>query len=202
MHKGFVYLDEAIPGVRWDAKYATWDNFTGAPVPGYTVNRIIGSKEMASALRGVKRKAEELGYGLLLWDGYRPRRAVTHFLRWAERAENDESKSRYYPNIDKKSMLSLGYIAAKSGHSRGGAIDLTLYRLGTNELLPMGGCFDLMDRRSHHGAVGISAAEAENRRNLKRLMEAFGFAPYAYEWWHYSLIDEPFPNTYFDFRVP
>ncbi|MDR2163563.1 MAG: D-Ala-D-Ala dipeptidase VanX [Clostridiales Family XIII bacterium] len=198
-YNDFVYIDEAIPGVRWDAKYATWDNFTGAPVTGYAVNRIVGTRQMSSALRDAKRKAEELGYGLLLWDGYRPQRAVDHFLRWAERAENGVTKPRHYPNIDRKSMLSQGYIAAKSGHSRGSAIDLTLYRPDTGEMLQVGGHFDLMDRISHHGADGIAAEEAENREILKTLMEGCGFEPYEREWWHYTLIDEPFPDTYFDF---
>jgi D-alanyl-D-alanine dipeptidase len=198
MYNDFVYLDEAIPGLRWDAKYATWDNFTGAPVSGYIVNRIIGTRKMSAALNGVKRQAEKLGYGLLLWDGYRPQRAVDHFLRWANSAENDTTKSRYYPNIDRKSMVSQGYIAAKSGHSRGSTIDLTLYCLGANAMLPMGGYFDLMDRISHHASRGISDEEMENRKLLKGLMEEFGFLPYEYEWWHYTLINEPFPDTYFD----
>jgi D-alanyl-D-alanine dipeptidase len=199
MYKDFVYLDEAIPGVRWDAKYATWDNFTGAPVSGYMVNRIIGTRKMSAALSGVKRKAEELGYGLLLWDGYRPQRAVDHFLQWADCAENNKTKARYYPNIDRKSMITQGYIAAKSGHSRGSTIDLTLYCLDTNSMLPMGGYFDLMDHISHHDTNEITAGEIENRKSLKRLMEEFGFLPYEYEWWHYTLINEPFPDTYFDF---
>jgi D-alanyl-D-alanine dipeptidase len=199
MYGDFVDLDEAVPGVRWDAKYATWDNFTGAPVAGYAVNRIVGTRKMSAALLDVKRRAEASGYGLLLWDGYRPQRAVDHFLRWAGRAENGKTKRRHYPNIDRKSMVSQGYIAARSGHSRGSAVDLTLYRLDTNEMLPMGGHFDLMDRISHHGADGITAEETENRKILKRLMEASGFAPYECEWWHYTLKDEPFPDTYFDF---
>jgi D-alanyl-D-alanine dipeptidase len=199
MHKDFVYLDEAVPGLRWDAKYATWDNFTGAPVPGYMVNRIIATRKMSAALRGVKRKAEELGYGLLVWDGYRPQRAVDYFLRWAGCPGSDSAKSRYYPNIDRNTVVSLGYVAAKSGHSRGSAIDLTLYSLDTREMLPMGGHFDLMDRISHHGADGISSGEAKNRKILKRLMEDSGFMSYEYEWWHYTLANEPFPGTYFDF---
>ena len=201
MYKDFVFLDELIPGVRWDAKYATWDNFTGVPVSGYSVNRIVGTEKMAWALRDIMNKAVPLGYGLLLWDGYRPQRAVDHFLRWIACTENGKTKSRYYPNIDKKSMLSQGYIAAKSGHSRGSSIDLTLYDLKTYELLPMGGHFDLMDRISHHDAKEITTVEAANRLILKSLMVEFGFMPYECEWWHYTLIDEPFPDTYFDFAV-
>ncbi|MDR2156478.1 MAG: D-Ala-D-Ala dipeptidase VanX [Clostridiales Family XIII bacterium] len=199
MYRDFVYLDETVPGVRWDAKYATWDNFTGAPVTGYPVNRIIATKKMSVALRGVRRKAEELGFGLLLWDGYRPQRAVDHFLRWAGSGGEETTKPRYYPNIDRKSMIAQGYIAPKSGHSRGSSVDLTLYCLETNAMLPMGGHFDLMDRISHHGADGIGSEEAENRNTLKQLMEACGFLAYECEWWHYTLEREPFPDTYFDF---
>lgn len=201
MHRDFVYLDEMIPGVRWDAKYATWDNFTGMPVSGYSTNRIVGTEKMAWGLRDITFKAKTLGYGLLLWDGYRPQRAVDHFLRWIACSDNDKGKSKYYPNIDKKNMLKQGYISARSGHSRGSTIDLTLYNLKTNELLPMGGYFDLMDQVSQHNAKEISFEEKHNREILKRLMHEFGFASYDLEWWHYTLIDEPFPDTYFDFVV-
>jgi D-alanyl-D-alanine dipeptidase len=199
MYNDFVYLDEAIQGVRWDAKYATRDNFTGSPVPGYAVNRIVGTAKMSAALREVQQRAKELNYGLLLWDGYRPQRAVEHFLRWVKFADNNRTKSTHYPNIDRRSMVAQGYIAAKSGHSRGSTIDLTLYRLDTNEMLPMGGSFDLMDERSHHSSNKIAAIETENRKLLKWLMTEAGFKPYEYEWWHYTLVDEPFPDTYFDF---
>jgi len=201
MEKGFLFLDEALPGIRWDAKYATWDNFTGKPVDGYEVNRIVGTRELASALRVAQEKAADLGYGLLLWDGYRPQRAVNRFLQWVEEPEDGRTKSRHYPNIRRSDMIRQGYVAAQSSHSRGSAIDLTLYRLDTGELVPMGGDFDLMDVISHHDAEGITEAEAENRRLLRRIMESSGFYAYEYEWWHYTLIHEPYPDTYFDFPV-
>jgi D-alanyl-D-alanine dipeptidase len=201
MEKGFVFLDEALPGIRWDAKYATWDNFTGKPVDGYEVNRIVGTHALAAALLVAQKQAAELGAGLLLWDGYRPQRAVDRFVQWSREPEDGRTKSKHYPNINRSDMIPKGYVAARSGHSRGGAIDLTLYRTAANELVPMGGDFDLMDAVSHHGAEGIKPAETENRWLLRSIMESSGFNSYEYEWWHYSLKNEPYPDTYFDFPI-
>jgi D-alanyl-D-alanine dipeptidase len=201
MEKGFVFLDEVLRGVRWDAKYATWDNFTGKPVDGYEVNRIAGTCELAAALSAAQDLAAARGYGLLLWDGYRPQRAVNCFLKWSEQPEDGLAKERYYPHIDRAAMITRGYVASRSSHSRGSAIDLTLYRLDLGALIDMGGGFDFMDERSHHGARGISGDEAYNRRLLRSIMENSGFKPYDYEWWHYTLKNEPYPNSYFDFPV-
>jgi D-alanyl-D-alanine dipeptidase len=201
MEKGFVFLDEIARGVRWDAKYATWDNFTGKPVDGYEVNRIAGTSAMALALSEAQGRAATIGYGLLLWDGYRPARAVDCFLRWAGQPEDERTKERYYPNIERNEMVAKGYVAPQSSHSRGSAIDLTLYRLDTGVLVPMGGGFDLMDERSHHEAKGVAGACAQNRECLRYLMESSGFEAYSFEWWHYVLKDEPYPDRYFDFPV-
>jgi D-alanyl-D-alanine dipeptidase len=197
----FVFLDELVPGIRWDAKYATWDNFTGKPVDGYFVNRVAGTRALGAALERAQEKAETLGFGLLLWDGYRPQRAVDCFLRWSRRPEDGRTKQRHYPNIDRAEMFEKGYVAAKSGHSRGSTVDLTLYHLATGELASMGGHHDLMDPVSHHGAGGITEAEARNRHHLCSVMEACGFRRYDCEWWHYALRDEPYPDTYFDFPL-
>ncbi|MCL2588900.1 MAG: D-Ala-D-Ala dipeptidase VanX [Oscillospiraceae bacterium] len=201
MEHGFIFLDELLPGVRWDARYATWNNFTGRPVDGYEVNRIMGTQALAVALQNVQEQASSLGYGLLLWDGYRPKQAVDCFLRWSEQPEDGLTKKRYYPNIDRADMLTKGYVAAESSHSRGSAIDLTLYNLSSNTLVPMGGGFDFMDERSHHGASGITSTEAQNRRTLRTIMERSGFESYHCEWWHYVLKSEPYPNSYFDFPI-
>ncbi|HEY3671617.1 MAG TPA: D-Ala-D-Ala dipeptidase VanX [Acidimicrobiia bacterium] len=201
MEAGFVFLDEVLRGVRWDAKYATWDNFTGTPVDGYDVNRVVGSGALAEALRETTARAAAIGFGLLLWDAYRPQRAVERFLEWSEQPEDGRTKPRFYPNIDRAEMFMSGYVAPRSGHSRGSAVDLTLYRLDTGDLAAMGGGHDLMDERSHHGAKHVSRVEAENRRSLCGVMEASGFAPYEREWWHYVLRDEPYPDTYFDFPI-
>ena len=201
MTEGFVYLDAVLSGVFWDAKYATADNFTGAVVEGYRANRVMGTREMADALLGAISLAEKRSCTLLLWDGYRPQRAVDCFLRWADAPEDGRTKSRHYPNIAKGKVVFLGYVAAKSGHSRGSAIDLTLCDLRTGHPLDMGGDFDLMDVRSHHGAEGIAPEPARNREILKGIMEASGFSAYDCEWWHYLLKDEPYPGRYFDFPI-
>jgi D-alanyl-D-alanine dipeptidase len=201
MNDGFVFVDEVVRGIRWDAKYATWDNFTGRPVDGYMANRIIGTRALCAALQRVRDEAASLGFGLLLWDGYRPQRAVDSFVRWSRQPEDGRTKQRHYPNIDRSEMFERGYVAAKSGHSRGGTVDLTLYHLATGELASMGGDFDLMDPISHHGARGITQAEARNRQYLWSIMEVCGFSAYDCEWWHYTLKNEPHPATYFDFPI-
>jgi D-alanyl-D-alanine dipeptidase len=201
MEKGFVFLDEMVHGVRWDAKYATWDNFIGKPVDGYEVNRVAGTRTLALALREAQREAKALGYGLLLWDGYRPKRAVDCFLRWSRQAENSLTKERYYPNIDQNEIITKGYVAPQSSHSRGSTVDLTLYHLDRGTLVSMGGDFDLMDERSHHAAKGITRAEVRNRECLRFIMESSGFESYRLEWWHYILKNEPYPNIYFDFPI-
>jgi D-alanyl-D-alanine dipeptidase len=201
METGFVFLDEVLRGVRWDAKYATWDNFTGSPVDGYEANRIVGSLALAHALLEAQTRAATFGFGLLLWDGYRPQRAVNRFLEWSAQPEDGRTKRSFYPNINRAGMFANGYVAPRSGHSRGSAVDLTLFRLDTGELAPMGGRHDLMDEHSHHGARGVSGIEARNRRSLCSVMEHSGFERYDCEWWHYSLRDEPYPDTYFDFPI-
>jgi D-alanyl-D-alanine dipeptidase len=201
VHGDFAFVDELVPGVRWDAKYATWDNFTGKPVDGYLANRIVGTRALCAALARARDKAASLGFGLLLWDGYRPQRAVDCFLRWARQPEDGRTKPRHYPNISRADMLEKGYVAAKSGHSRGSTVDLTLYHLATGELAPMGGGHDLMDPVSHHGAQGINLIEAINRQHLRSIMNTSGFSSYDCEWWHYTLKGEPYPRTYFDFPI-
>jgi len=201
MKDDFVFVDELVPGIRWDAKYATWDNFTGKPVDGYLANRVVGTRALCEALECARDSAASHGFGLLLWDGYRPQRAVESFLRWSRQPEDGRTKLRHYPNIDRSEMFQLGYVAAQSGHSRGSTVDLTLFHLATGELVAMGGDHDLMDSVSHHGAKGISDAEARNRQHLRSIMEACGFSSYPAEWWHYTLRNEPHPDTYFDFPI-
>ncbi|HEY2879099.1 D-Ala-D-Ala dipeptidase VanX [Nocardioides sp.] len=201
MNADFVFVDEVVPGIRWDAKYATWDNFTGKPVDGYLANRVIGTQALCAALDRAQAEAARRGFGLLLWDGYRPQRAVDRFLQWAHEPEDGRTKQRHYPNIDRAAMFEQGYVATRSGHSRGSTIDLTLYHLATGELAQMGGDHDLMDTISHHGARGITEVEARNRAHLRSVMEACGFSAYDSEWWHYTLKDEPHRDTYFDFPV-
>ncbi len=201
MNKDFVFVDDFVPGIRWDAKYATWDNFTGKPVDGYDANRIVGTRALCAALDRAREKAASLGFGLLLWDGYRPQRAVDSFVLWSQQPEDGRTKLRHYPNIDRSEIFEQGYVAVKSGHSRGATVDLTLYDRATGELAPMGGAHDLMDPTSHHRAAGVTQVEATNRAHLCSVMESCGFDSYAREWWHYTLKHEPYPNSYFDFPI-
>ena len=201
MNDDFAFVDELVPGIRWDAKYATRDNFMGKPVDGYLANRIVGTRALCAALRRAQEAAAPLGFGLFLWDGYRPQRAVDHFIRWSSEPEDGLTKLRHYPHLDRAAMFEQGYVATRSGHSRGSTVDLTLYHLATGELAAMGGDHDLMDPISHHGAEGITSVEARNRECLCTIMEACGCDRYDREWWHYSLKDEPYPDTYFDFPV-
>lgn len=201
MNDDFDFVDEAVPGIRWDAKYATWDNFTGKPVDGYEVNRIVGTTALCLALYDTQKAAASRGLGLLVWDGYRPQRAVENFVRWSEQPEDGRKKGRHYPRINRREMFDLGYVAFRSGHSRGSTVDLTVYDLDTNELLPMGSDHDFMDAVSHHGASSIPETITENRQRLRALMEECGFTAYECEWWHYTLANEPYPDTYFEFPV-
>lgn len=200
MHSGFVYLDEAVQGVLWDAKYAGSDNFVGAPVDGYHANRVVGTKELAQALITARDRAAQLGYKLLLWDAYRPQQAVSHFVRWCAQEEDGRTKDKHYPNIERSQMIPMGYIAARSGHSRGSTIDLTLTDM-EGRPIEMGGGFDLMDDISHHENPAAGEEACRNREILRSLMISCGFTDYINEWWHYRLKDEPYPDAYFDFPI-
>ena len=200
LEKGFVYLNEAVENVLWDAKYFSEDNFVGTRVDGYHANCVVGTEELAQALRRVSAAAKEMGLRLLLWDAYRPQRAVAHFMRWCEQAEDGSTKQKHYPNVDKRRMVELGYIAERSGHSRGSTVDLTLCD-GNGNQLDMGGIFDFMDERSHHGCPDITPVQHQNRELLRGLMLSAGFTDYSNEWWHYRLRNEPYPDRYFDFPI-
>lgn len=199
--QGFMVLNDLAENVKADAKYAGADNFTGQVVDGYRAPKVVGTEELGAALKEAAFEAGEKGLGLLLFDGYRPERAVRHFMRWAEQEEDFRTKAAHYPNIDKDQIIPLGYVARRSGHSRGSTIDLTLFDLSDGRALDMGGAFDLMDERSHHGAQGITREQAANRAFLRDLMLRHGFVDYENEWWHYRLKDEPYPERYFDFVI-
>ena len=199
--EGLCYLDEALPGILWNARYAGNDNFVGAPVDGYEAGRIAMSTAMVAPIARAQALAQEAGYALLIWDAARPQRAVDHFARWASEPEDGLTKQTNYPNIKKADMFRLGYIAKRSGHSRGASVDLTLIDENTGVQLDMGTDFDFMDARAHHGAKGLSKDQRDNRALLARIMNSAGFSRYDNEWWHYTLKKEPFPNVYFDFAI-
>ena len=199
--QGFVYLDEEIPGALFDLRYYTEDNFVGAKIDGYAAPVPIASAAAAKALKAVQEDLEPQGLVLLIYDAYRPRKAVEHFKRWAKDPEDDAMKAEYYPEVDKANVFKLGFVASKSGHSRGSTIDLTLADAGTGLALDMGSPFDFFGDVSSHGAQGITAEQSANRNLLKNAMVKRGFKPYNKEWWHYTLKEEPFPAKYFDFDI-
>ena len=200
MPKGFVDLSAAIPGLRTDIRYATAHNLTGHPLSGYLAAKAVTTEEAAAALSHAWQEARRLGYGMLVYDAYRPQKAVDDFVRWSQEPETGLTKAEFYPELDKADLFPLGYIARQSGHSRGSTIDLTLTD-GADVPLDMGTCFDFMGARSHHGAAGLTESQRRNRELLRGLMTHAGFTPYQNEWWHYRLLDEPYPNTYFNFDI-
>jgi D-alanyl-D-alanine dipeptidase len=148
-----------------------------------------------ATLQNVQSELQKEGFTLKVFDCYRPQRAVDHFVRWAKDLNDTKMKSTYYPNVDKKDLFKDGYIAAKSGHSRGSTLDLTI------EGFDMGTPFDFFDPRSHTMTETVTQQQHKNRMTLKRVMERNGFKNYAEEWWHYTLKEEPFKETYFDFAI-
>jgi len=198
---GFVDMGEFLVGVQIEARYATGDNFVGVPIDGYEAGKVLLTQEAADALLAVRIELREAGLGLKLFDGYRPQRAVDHFARWAQDAEDQRMKSAYYPRIEKPALFVQGYIAAQSGHSRGSAVDLTLVALDTGEELDMGTPWDFFDPRSAPASAEVTPQQRARRELLQITMMKHGFEPLDTEWWHFKLIDEPYPDTYFDFVI-
>ena len=199
--EGFVYIEELIPDVILEVRYYTDDNFVGCRVDGYLAPRVILTAEAAEALAAVADELRKYRISLKIFDGYRPQQAVNHFIRWAADVEDTKMKDKYYPEVDKKDLFSLGYIAKKSGHSRGSTVDLTLFDKDTGKEFDMGSGFDFFGDISHHDTDLISKEQLQNRTILKLIMEKHGFLPYYGEWWHYTLKNEPNPDTYYDFPV-
>lgn len=204
MYEGFVDVSIAVEGVLVEPRYAGSENFIGRPIAGYLSEKIIVSREVASALAKVQSELSKHDMALKLYDGYRPQQAVNDFVRWALDAEETSNKSTYYPNIDKSELFERGYIARRSGHSRGGSVDLTIVEKsddGKWREVDMGSRWDLFDTRSHGASTDVSRQAQKNRKFLSDVMVRHGFEPYAEEWWHFTLVPEPYPNTYFDFPI-
>lgn len=199
---GFVSVSEVIPDVLLDVRYYSTYNFVGERVDGYEEPIVLLTKEAASALARVSGDLRAKGYRLVIYDGYRPQRAVDHFVRWAEDLSADAMKPMFYPDVDKRELFEKGFIARRSGHSRGSTVDLTLLDEQTGQLLDMGGPFDFFGERSHPGFTGgLTQTQIANRMLLRDAMLKRGFRPLSTEWWHFTLVDEPYPDTYFDFPV-
>lgn len=211
--EGFVYLGDVDSTILQSVRYAGSNNFIGKPIAGYEAEKIILTKVAADALSAVQKSLVESSgaiLSLVVFDGYRPQTAVDHFIAWSEDYEDVKMKDEYYPNIpDKSQLFELGYIAKRSSHSRGSTVDLSIALIdpsfttpgGPIEYMPMGSEFDVLDPISHFNCDKIDETCKANRKLLRDLMVEHGFEPYDEEWWHFSFINEPFPDTYFSFPV-
>lgn len=225
--KGFVYLHEVDPTILVSLRYASNENFTGKPVLGYKKSVLILTKQAAEALKKVQAVIKKDGYGLVVYDGYRPQQAVDYFVEWGARVDEIAKQVQYYPRVLRHKVLDLGYVASRSSHSRGSTVDVTLIKLGKSlqpikeidrrlidgffikylddGTIDMGTSFDLFDKASHHVNYLIDKSYKKNRSYLKIVMEMHGFEAATKEWWHYTLKNEPYPadndQSYFNFPV-
>ena len=197
----FVDAASVVPNLAVDMRYLGRNNFVGRPIDGYERPICYLTREAATGLAEVARDLEQKGLAIKAFDCYRPVRAVAHFVRWARELRDDVKKAEYYPQVDKRNLFRDGYIAARSGHSRGSTVDLTLVRLADRRELDMGTPFDFFSTRSWPADTGVSADAQRNRRLLGQAMNRRGFIGHRKEWWHFTLAREPFPDTYFDFIV-
>ena len=198
---GFVLLSEAVPDVILEIRYYSTYNFVGERVDGYDAPVAMLTKEAAEALRNVSDELLTKGYRLKIYDAYRPQSAVNHFVRWANNLKDTRMKKYFYPELKKGAIFKNGYVARKSGHSRGSTVDLTLFDMNTGQEADMGGTFDYFGQRSHFAYKKLTKEQRANRDMLRDVMTRHGFKGISTEWWHFTLKDEPYPNTYFDFPV-
>lgn len=225
--KNFVYLSDIDPTIIISPRYCSSENFVGCSVDGYKKPVIMLTKQAALALKKVQEDVKKDGYSLVVYDAYRPQCAVNHFMRWADELNNQTKKSQYYPRVDKDKVFELGYVAKKSGHSRGSTVDLTLIKVDKklkpvveskrkladgftvtfldDNTVDMGSSFDLFDKASHYENDLISEQHKKLRTYLKDIMEKHGFKNYSEEWWHFTLKNEPYPadkdSSYFNFSI-
>ena len=210
---GFVNITDVVPDAIIEARYFATYNFVGARVDGYLEPTVLMTREAAEALKAVSDDVKTQGYRLKIYDAYRPQCAVDHFVRWGKDLADTLMKPYFYRNEDKAFLFERGYIAEKSGHSRGSTIDLTLFDMATGKELDMGGVHDWFGIESHPdyggnpdtgeytGGVQITEEQFRNRMILRTAMLRHGFKPYDCEWWHFTLADEPYPDTFFNFPV-
>jgi zinc D-Ala-D-Ala dipeptidase len=201
LSKGFVYVKEVIPNITIDLRYYSEDNFVGECIDGYLKPKCILSTQAAWALKKVQTELKKFKLGLKIYDTYRPQYAVDHFIHWAKDLKNIKMKAKYYPDVLKKNLFKEGYIFSKSSHSRGSTVDLTIISLNSKKELDMGSGFDFFDPKSWPSDLSISTTQRAHRMLLQLLMDNYGFQKNEKEWWHFTLKNEPFPDTYFDFPV-
>ena len=197
----FVVLADYVPGIIQEIRYYSTYNFIGDRIDGYEEPCALLTKEAARALKTVANEANVLGYRLKIFDTYRPARAVKHFVLWGIEDMDLRMKPYFYPDLEKQELFIKGYIASQSSHSRGSTVDLTLFDMKTGREVDMGSPFDMFSEVSHPDYSGITEEQFENRILLSSLMMKAGFVPIDCEWWHFTLENEPFPDTYFDFPV-
>lgn len=193
--KDFVDIKTVVPEVVVEARYFGAHNFVGAKIDGYNAPKCLLAEKAAEALKDVQSELSPFGLTLRIYDCYRPQMAVDHFARWAEDIKDTKTKKEFYPNVNKGTLFKDGYIAHRSGHSRGATIDLTI------DGLDMGTLFDLFSPLSNTADAKVATKSRANRLLLKTLMDKHGFKNYDKEWWHYTLEKEPYPKTYFNFAV-
>ncbi|MGB0981801.1 MAG: M15 family metallopeptidase, partial [Winogradskyella sp.] len=199
--KGFVYAKDSIKDLDVELRYYTANNFVGDTIDGYKSNRLIITQATAKKLKLIQNELQQQNLCLKIYDGYRPQRAVNHFIRWAKVLNDTVSKSQFYPNVKKRNLFKEEYIATRSGHSRGSTLDVTITNGDTGEPLDMGSPYDFFGQESWVNYNGITDAQKKNRQLLQTVMLKHNFRNYAKEWWHFTLRWEPFPKTYFDFEV-
>ena len=197
----FVVLADYVPAIIQEIRYYSTYNFIGDRIDGYEEPCAILTMEAARALKSVSNEMNVMGYRLKVFDAYRPAAAVKHFVLWGLEDTDIRMKPFFYPDLDKEELFMRGYIASRSSHSRGSTVDLTLFDMRTGKELDMGSPFDYFSEVSHPDYTGITKEQYENRMLLRTAMLRNGFEPYDCEWWHFTLRDEPFPDTYFDFPV-
>jgi D-alanyl-D-alanine dipeptidase len=190
-----------VDGLVVDMRYFGGNNFVGQRIDGYERPRCLLSVPAANALAAIERDLAVNGLGLKVLDCYRPQRAVAHFVRWAQRIGDVKHKREFYPDVNKRDLFKDGYITDRSGHSRGSTVDLTLVRRADGRELDMGSPFDFFSPKSWPSDRSVSGEAQKNRARLAGAMTRGGFRPYDKEWWHFTLINEPFPDRYFNFPV-
>ena len=206
--RAFVLLTDVVPDAILEIRYYSTYNFIGDRIDGYEEPVALLTRQAADSLKVVSDELKARGYRLKIYDAYRPQRAVDHFVRWAKDVDDTRMKEYFYPELDKDELFPLNFIAEKSSHTRGSTVDLTLFDMKTGKEVDMGCTFDYFGTASHPdllpgqqaGEYGtITQEQYNNRMILREAMLSHGFLPYDCEWWHFTLADEPFPDTYFTF---
>ncbi|MCY0967035.1 M15 family metallopeptidase [Parathalassolituus penaei] len=199
--EGFVDLQDLMPDLVVALAYYSDDNFVGERIDGYEANRALLSRPAAEAVQKVQAALAAFGLGLKILDAYRPQQAVDHFLRWARQDGHEQGRERFYPGLDKATLFREGYVATHSSHTRGSTVDLTIIDLATGQELDMGSEFDFFSTVSWPEYLDLTPNQRANRLLLQNLMLEQGFLPFAQEWWHFTLANEPWPDTWFDFPI-